>query len=50
VNDPKNPVLVSTIELNGRAIDLSIFEIRGKIYVLVACRENGLKIIEVNDP
>ena len=25
-------------------------EIRGKIYVLVADRESGLKIIEMNDP
>ena len=50
MNDPYNPKLVRSIEIGARAIDVSTVEIRGKIYVLVACRENGLKIIEINDP
>jgi len=31
-------------------MDVAKVEIRGKIYVIVAERESGLKIIEMNDP
>ena len=31
-------------------MDVAKVEIRGKIYILVADRESGLKIIEMNDP
>jgi len=50
VNDPFNPVLVSSIDISGRAMDVSTVEIRGKIYALVSDREYGLKIIGMNDP
>ena len=50
MNDPKNPVIVNTLDIGGRAYDVSTVEIRDKIYVLVNDRFVGLKIIEVNDP
>ena len=50
MNDPKNPVIVNTVDLGGRAYDVSTVEIRGKIYALVADTVVGLKIIELNDP
>jgi len=31
-------------------MDVAKVEIRGKIYVLVADRESGFKIIEINNP
>ena len=50
MNDPKNPVIVNTLDIGGRAYDVSTVEIRDKIYALVADSLVGLKIIEMNDP
>ena len=50
MHDPENPVIVSTLDLQGDAYDVSTVEIRDKIYALVADRSLGLKIIEINDP
>ena len=50
MNDPKNPVIVNTLDIGGRAYDVSTVEIRDKIYALVADSVVGLKIIEMNDP
>ena len=50
MNDPLNPINISSIDTNGFTFRIITIEIREKIYVLVADSGAGLKIIEVNDP
>ena len=50
MNDPLNPLIVSSIDTNGFTYKIITIEIREKIYVLVADSGAGLKIIEVTDP
>ena len=50
INDPSNPLIVSSIDTNGFTYKIITIEIREKIYVLVADSGAGLKIIEVTDP
>ena len=50
MNDPKNPVIVNTLDIGGSAYDVSTVEIRDKIYAIAADTVVGLKIIEINDP
>ena len=50
MNDPLNPLLVSSIVTNGFTYKIITIEIREKIYILVADSGAGLTIIDVNDP
>ena len=50
MTDPKNPVLVRSIDTDGSASGVSTMQIKEKIYALIALRTAGFKIIEVTDP
>ena len=47
MNDPKNPFIVNTLDIGGRAYGVSTVEIRDKIYAHVTDSVVGLKIIEM---
>ena len=50
MTNPKNPVIVGSIDTNGLARGVSTMQIRDKIYAFVADGSAGLKIIEVTNP
>ena len=50
VNDPENPVLVGSIDTNGKSMGISTIEMGRIIYALVADYNGGFKMIELSDP
>lgn len=49
ITDPKNPVPISIMDVNGKTGRITTFELRGKFNALVFIMDIGLYIVDLTD-